>query len=74
MIRFILKNDINEMAKFENVISEEIVENNDVSKCKNKLILQFDSNQSFYTMQKTDTINRKVLHNSIKVRFEVENV
>lgn len=74
MIRFILKNDINEMAKFENVISEEIVENNDVSKCKNKLILQFDSNQSFYTMEKTDTINRKVLHNSIKVRFEVENV
>ena len=51
MIRFILKNDINEMAKFENVISEEIVENNDVSKCKNKLILQFDSNQSFYTME-----------------------
>ena len=42
--------------------------------CMYKAILDFRSKQSFYTFGKIDNKNTKTYHDSVRVRFEIENI
>lgn len=75
MIRFIIKSDINIKIR-EDMISDIIVNNNhlDDEDSMYKAILDFKSKQSFYTFEQIDSKNTKTYHDSVRVRFEVENI
>ena len=75
MIRFIIKSDINTKVN-DDMVSDIIVTNNQVDDEDNlfKPILDFESNQKFYSFEQIENKNTKILHNSIRVRFEVENI
>ena len=75
MIRFIIKTDVNEKIR-ENMISDIIVNNNHIGDEDNifKPILDFRIKQNFCTFEQIENKNTKVNHDSVRVRFEVENI
>ena len=75
MIRFIIKSDINIKIK-DDMISEVIISNNRIDDEDSiyKPILDFQINQSFYTFEQQDNKNTKVHHDSVRIRFEIENL
>ena len=75
MIRFIIKSDINIKIR-EDMISDIIVNNNHIDEEESmyKAILDFRSKQSFYTFEQIDSKNTKTYHDSVRVRFEIENI
>ena len=74
MIRFIIKSDINVKIK-DDMIPDIIVNNNHIGDEDNifKPVLDFTSKQSFYSFEQIDNKNVKTYHNSVRVRFEIEN-
>ena len=58
------------------MISDIIVNNNHIDEEEGiyKAILDFRSKQSFYTFEQIDSKNTKTYHDSVRVRFEIENI
>ena len=75
MIRFIIKSDINIQIK-EDMITDIIINNNHIDDEDSiyRAVLDFKSKQSFYTFEQVDNKNTKTYHDSVRVRFEIENI
>ena len=74
MIRFICKNGLNHKSRYD-ITDDLIIANSNLSNTENSIyvpILDFSSNQHFYTFTKVNNRLRKTLIKKVRVRLEIE--